>query len=753
MFDRIRNYLFPSAVELPKIHAHIRNYLSYQSEGGGNDTERLVDLIITNLTKEVFDSLSKKEKDVISLIHKNIVLSSFSDKHPEWVKPSCLFLQKKAPTSFAPTQAICEQEKSWTNMDAELHLDEWEFYPSKTTYAKDIAKRQSGNVAIEHIKAFTEGKTEILDLRGLGLTSLPRCIFTDERFKECLFEENPLKHFPKNLPIGKIQNVELFDKMRSIIAIERGKLSQKVFSNQAVQASINAFTDLSQDTAVNKEFAKIKKLQYRVELQRYREKIDKDFSLKDAVSEGLQKEIEDLLIPSSVRNYEREKICTKKAEKIYTLHASKTLLDCNLIKMFPCALKVFPPYMQERWQYNPWSQKKLAEEMRSFLQANSLVRANIQKLECKNINLSIAPSETCLFINLEELFFDNNQIASTPSEIMELWRLKSLSFYKNKITTIPPEIKKLIELQSLIFSDNKITEIPSEIMYLRSLKYLDLSRNKIVTIPQAIGFLTNLISLNLIHNKITKIPPELCFLKKLKWLRLSCNQITTIPLKIKNLTNLQELYLYHNKIKEISYELCFLKKLIALDLGYNEIVNVPPETRHLSQLQKLFLEGNKITHFPLAILSLKNLNELFLNNNQITIIPQEIELTKLKTLVLSRNKIIKIPLRLCQLRELILLNLAYNSITTVPQEIVHLQNLQELCLNNNKIMDFPLVITLLDKLKKLSLNSNQIATIPTEIEKLLQLKELNLSKNLFSDPNATKKELTALLPKCERIWV
>jgi Leucine-rich repeat (LRR) protein len=505
----------------PLLHDYIQNFSLYAKKREG---AKFLDFIILNVSKEVLDSLDIWEKKVVCLINKNIVFQSECDKQPNWVHFSRLFFRGKQPDFLEPFTQFSQyiNKPSAAKIDEDFHLGEWE-----------LAKTEQGIIAMERIRSFILGESNSLDLRQLGLTSLPKILFTDERFQECLFEDNPLKHFPKKLTIGEIRNDLLFDKMNDIIAKERAKLSREVFSAKGILACIYEFT--KGDIAVNKQLAQAKQMQCRHRLRQYQEKLKKNRALAKFTPHSLKKELKTLLtffstnemsFPTSLSQsellpvYERAITCVKNLEQTEISCKKNQLLDNSLIRMgsgyfFPFPLEPFASCASELSTLS--KQTKAAQKIREFLQGRfaAWCMITIEYKRTKNKETFVIPPEVGIFKTLISLNASKSSITEIPREIMGCWMLRTLDLSHNQIRKIPAELRHCKLLRDLNLSHNKITEIPIALTSCWILRNLDLSHNEIREIPVKINRFRRWqkLTLNLSHNKITKIPLEISYCK------------------------------------------------------------------------------------------------------------------------------------------------------------------------------------------------------------------------------------------------
>jgi hypothetical protein len=457
-----------------RIQDAIKNYFSYE----GNNTEKkcqLTDLIITNLTQEAFELLSPSDKDAVSSIYKDVVASINCHTHPEWVKPSRLF------TKIIRQSPLLQPNATDIELDKAFHLDEWEASQAE---------------ALQKIRAFIRGKEEVLDLQNLNLTSLPACLFTDPRFKNTLLEGNPLERFPKKLPICNICNDELFDEMAKIISIFTGNLTKKVFSENSFINTFNAFTSLSQDTAINKQTRALKEAQYERDLREYQRKREEDpqfeFCIPGAVKEDVDTFIsllsnkvsaESILAQNrspdqkeAIQEYEKKiplmKVCVQNLAKAYAL-ARK--YDDSLLKMFakePLST-ILPSWKED----TSCSQREKAQKIRAFLKEQKDAFKSVIFLSLNDLQLSVIPPEIGLFTKLKMLSLNGNQITSIPPNIDDCSSLLRLDLDNNKITEIPPALFCCKKLHTLRLRHNQITVIPEEIQKMKQLQTLLLMGN------------------------------------------------------------------------------------------------------------------------------------------------------------------------------------------------------------------------------------------------------------------------------------
>jgi hypothetical protein len=457
-----------------------------------------VNAIATRLSQEVFQGLSAEEKEIVYQITEDVVTATPCSLYPKWVPFFRLVSQEKnssfafidLPAPFAESKEYAT--KSLEEINANFRLTNW--------------KKNAPDEAIERIYAFVQGKIPFLNLKNLELSSLPACLFTDQRFKDTQIEENPLLYYPKRLPIGRIQNHNLFDKMANAIsANSSSRAIQLINKADGILAAITAFTDTCFDTAVNKNLSKAKNLQYLSEFERYQNTREKSFHFEDFLSAELKKDIDSLFMLAQKIEKKRFYVDIEDSElsqllvllkncvKGFAPEHERMLLSQSLVTIFPTLIEQFPSDVKRLWRPNPFNPLKYtAEEMRSFLNEHKDFCERITYLNLSRQGITVVPPEIFLFSNLEELTLNHNKLRAIPQKIGCLSALKILSFSHNEIQVLPDEIGDLTKLTHLEFEHNKVQRIPSAISALLDLMILDCRNNNIQTIPSEIRNLKKL---------------------------------------------------------------------------------------------------------------------------------------------------------------------------------------------------------------------------------------------------------------------
>lgn len=238
-------------------------------------------------------------------------------------------------------------------------------------------------------------------------------------------------------------------------------------------------------------------------------------------------------------------------------------------------------------------------------------------------NLSFIPNSLKKFVKLKTLDLSYNSLTSIPSIIGDLKALTSLNVHSNKIETLPQEMANLSALKVLNIGSNNLKAVPEVVWKLTTLTELNLSSNSISSLSDAIENLTELTDLSLNHNKLTSLQPQLGSLKKLATLHLQRNQLTSFP----SFDGLKD------SLKE-------------LDISENQFAYFPYQIRSLLNLKDLKARYNNFNSIDRDIANLVNLESLDVSNNNLAEIPSEVYKLNLRYLNLYYNKFISLPEKL-----------------------------------------------------------------------------------------------------------
>ncbi len=336
---------------------------------------------------------------------------------------------------------------------------------------------------------------------------------------------------------------------------------------------------------------------------------------------------------------------------------------------------------------------KRAAEVREWLEQNSAVLMEFDKLQLMSRELTLLPSEIGKFERLVKLRIERLCLMSLPKEIGKLRRLQEIWATNNRLASLPAEIGQLKWLYWLDFSNNRLNRLSREIGQLRRLGYLLVNGNQLIKLPIEIGRLANLDTLNVCNNQLTSLPIEVGKLKKLRQLYLNHNRLTSIPKAIGRLRGLRQILLCHNFIQRLPKEIGQLSILEELTLSHNALTQLPKEVGSLGKLKQFWVSNNQLSSVPKEIGQLVALEELNLEYNQLLYIPCEISLLPLlNRLYLSNNLLNAIPKGIGQLKTLAHLDLDSNCLKEIPEEISQLGDSPafRLLVRENGLIDLPL---------------------------------------------------------------
>lgn len=172
----------------------------------------------------------------------------------------------------------------------------------------------------------------------------------------------------------------------------------------------------------------------------------------------------------------------------------------------------------------------------------------LQHLDMSHNRLIGLPESISQLMQLKHLDISQNKISGLPITISQLTQLESLYTSGNQLSGLPESLNQLIKLKYLDISDNELNLLPESIGQLKQLQHLNATLNKISQLPESLGQLAQLRELHLSHNQLSSLPDSLSGCRKLQELELAFNRlqalpksIQTLPLKILMLQNNPEL--------------------------------------------------------------------------------------------------------------------------------------------------------------------------------------------------------------------
>ena len=149
----------------------------------------------------------------------------------------------------------------------------------------------------------------------------------------------------------------------------------------------------------------------------------------------------------------------------------------------------------------------------------------LMRLNLNGNSLDELPKEIGRLRALVQLLLRGNQLRQLPSEIGRLKSLERLDLGSNELRELPPEIGELTALRELSLTSNELRELPPEIGELKALTQIDLEHNRLSALPAGISRLTALEHLALGRNELTELPAELGELAALQVLEVGGNKL------------------------------------------------------------------------------------------------------------------------------------------------------------------------------------------------------------------------------------
>ncbi|HRK91401.1 MAG TPA: COR domain-containing protein [Anaerolineales bacterium] len=484
-------------------------------------------------------------------------------------------------------------------------------------------------IALERIRQAAESGAETLDLKRLGLKSLPDELWELTHIKELDLQDNQISELPKN--IEKLVNLTKLDIDRNRIPILPRELWNLSKLNK-LYISGNLLENIPAELWENNRWVELGIGEFKL---------------------------------------------TYVPEKLWQLNR------LDRLEFYGNQLASLP---REIGQLQNLTQLDLSSNQLASLPREIVQLQNLTQLYLSSNQLASLPREIVQLQNLTQLYLSSNQLASLPPEIVQLQNLTQLVLRNNQLASLPPEIVQLQHLTQLYLSSNQLASLPREIGQLQNLTQLDLRNNQLASLPREIGQLQHLTQLDLSSNQLASLPREIGQLQNLTQLDLSSNQLASLPREIVQLQNLTQLYLSSNQLASLPREIVQLQNLTSLDLSSNQLASLPPEIVQLQNLTQLVLSFNKLASLPPEIVQLQHLTQLVLSFNKLASLPPEIvQLQHLTQLFLSFNKLASLPPEIVQLQNLTTLDLRNNQLASLPREILSLQKLERLNLHGTPL--------------------------------------------------------------------
>jgi hypothetical protein len=151
--------------------------------------------LFQSLTKDQYDLLAEKEKDLIGRIYTDISKTSCWD-HSDWVRASI----KYQATCVAPLgeERVFETKNAFIEA---FGLEPWE-----------VSHPQLVNCLWRYYQSRDE---RYLDLRGFKIKEVPYCLLTEPLFSKVNILDNPIERLP-DLLVGQIKNFQVYSDLEAL---------------------------------------------------------------------------------------------------------------------------------------------------------------------------------------------------------------------------------------------------------------------------------------------------------------------------------------------------------------------------------------------------------------------------------------------------------------------------------------------------------------------------------------------------------
>lgn len=478
------------------------------------------------------------------------------------------------------------------------------------------------------LECISQGGTK-LDLKGLGLYSLPGFLFSELPQLQSLdlsgnwlkdlpgidqlsqltilnLRGNHLKTLPENFgQLSQLRELDLSSNLITVLPDSFGKLSLLTaldLSSNTLTSLPESFGKLSQLTTLNLQFN------------------------RDLTS-----------LPNSLVNLLR-------LRNLNLEHSGVTVLPpgINNLRRLEHFKTLGTPFEQD-----------LNRELESWYKTESYYHRDEQRtriVDCiKHQKTTLDLSDTgirslpeCLFTKLPQLTTLNlkgTNISTLPVNFSRFSNLVELNLRWSSLTSLPADFGDLPNLETLDLSLNiNFTSLPDSFGKLKKLTNLSLHSTGIRNLPRSFGELPQLTTLDLSGNEqLTSLGSNFSKLPHLTKLDLSCNKhLTSLPDNFGELSKLTTLDLAGNYLRELPDSFGLLPQLQKLDLSqshllldwindegdyYDRLSEFYNQLSQLRQLKELSLRGNRLTYVPDFGRQLSQLTTLDLSRNQFTTIP------------------------------------------------------------------------------------------------------------------------------------
>ena len=253
------------------------------------------------------------------------------------------------------------------------------------------------------------GKSGILDLSGLDLTSVPADVLRFTQLRSLFLNDNRLTSIPGEIDqLENLQSLHLDDNRLTELPPGLSKLSRL----RELRLDRNCLVTLP----------------YNISRMRSLESLAANSNMITRLPAGLARL--DLLQSIMLNDNRLEHL----PEEITQLPGLRRLwLSCNRITSLPASIGGL---------------------------------SGLMKLVLSHNKLSSLPPEIGALANLRTLALDGNRITELPPELAKLAELGSLSVKNNLITALPPGLGQLTRLRELSLDGNRLTTLPRELAVL-----------------------------------------------------------------------------------------------------------------------------------------------------------------------------------------------------------------------------------------------------------------------------------------------
>jgi internalin A len=330
-------------------------------------------------------------------------------------------------------------------------------------------------LALARISACRDAGNEVLDLFGLGLTTLPESLRTLTHLTTLRLRDNELESLPEWLgDLRCLTRLHADDNRLAGLPESLGnltRLEELILNNnqlRALPASLRSLTRLADLRLDANEFDRLPEwLGDLTGLTRF-----------DADSNRIR------TLPESLGNLTR----------LITLY-----LNNNMISELP---ELLGNLSQLEDLY--LSDNRLAHLPESLGNLTRLTMLNVGSNVLESVPESLRNSA-----GLKELYLSDNRLTSLPEWLGDLGQLATLHVDSNRLAGLPESLGNLTQLIQLDFDNNALVELPESLGDLTRLEQLFLSNNRLRALPASLGELTGLTTLQVHDNPLTTPPPEI----------------------------------------------------------------------------------------------------------------------------------------------------------------------------------------------------------------------------------------------------